>query len=304
MSDAHEIAYRREKLARLEAEKLLENLSRELYAKNKALEEANQNLTRNQQTQVQHEKMASVGFLAAGIAHEINNPLGYSLSNLGVMTEYIEELSNLLSTIMSAESLEQVHGLLSQKHFQDIFKDIPALAAESSEGLHTVRKIVKDLQGFARSGNSVQEQVNLNELVGSTLNVLKGNLKYQYVVHTALEDLPVVLCQPAKLNQVFANIIINATSAMPDGGEIYVSTRLDGNVLEVAISDNGPGIPDALKADIFSPFFTTKPVGQGTGLGLSICYAIVTEEHGGQLLVNNEGRGTGANFILRLPAGD
>jgi len=304
MSDVYVAAYRREKLARLEAEKILDDLSRELYAKNKALEEANQNLTRNQQTLVQQEKMASVGFLAAGIAHEINNPLGYSLSNLGVMTEYVEELRSLLSTIMGAGSLEQVHEILSQKHFQDIFVDIPALVVESSEGLHTVRKIVMDLQGFARSGDSAREQVDLNELVGSTLNVLKGNLKHRYVVHTTLGDLPAVLCQPAKLNQVFANIIINATQAMPDGGEIFVSTRFDGDVIEVAISDNGPGIPDSVKSEIFSPFFTTKPVGQGTGLGLSICYAIVTEEHGGQLLVNNEGQGTGANFMLRLPLGD
>ncbi len=305
MSDEFEKAYKREKAARLAAEKLLENSSRELYFKNKQLEEANESLKRNQQTLVQQEKMASVGFLASGIAHEINNPLGYSLSNLTVLSEYAEDLGRLLQAIASSEDLDQVKSKLADDDVKHILADLPELIEESITGLENVKQIVGDIRGFARSGDHAAVSAQINDGIRTTLNVLKGQIKNKYQVEISLGELPEVSCQIGKLNQVFANIIMNATHAMPDGGVVYVNSFVDGQAVVVEISDDGPGVPEANLSEIFSPFFTTKPVGQGTGLGLSICYSIVVEDHGGNLTVaNGSGRGTGATFRISIPLKD
>lgn len=298
----YEVAYRREKAARLAAEKLLENSSRELYFKNQELEAANESLKQNQQQLVQNEKMASVGFLASGIAHEINNPLGYSLSNMTVLSEYAEELSTLLEKLTAAGDLAAVKEAVADEEVQHIMDDLPVLVRESIEGLETVRDIVSDIRSFARSGSAGPMDADVNGGIQSTLNVLKGQLKNRFDVQKNLGDLPVATCLIGKLNQVFANIITNATQAMPEGGTIYIDSRHVGEHIVIDISDDGPGVPDEHLAEIFSPFFTTKPVGEGTGLGLSICYAIITEDHGGHLTVSNgSGRGRGANFHIEIP---
>jgi signal transduction histidine kinase len=300
--DAYEVAYRREKQARLLAEAQLRDLSREIYAKNQELAEAVENLRKNQITLVQNEKMASVGFLAAGIAHEINNPLGFSLSNLHVLLEYSTDLNTLLSNLKHQTDLPDAsHTLLNDPHLSFMLEDIPALTAESIEGLDSVKQIVSDLRGFARSDANDKTLHDINDSIRSTLNVLRNELKYSCVVHTDLGDLHEISCSVGKINQVFANLIINALQAMQEVGGLYITSRATAENVEVEIGDDGPGIPTAIQQEIFSPFFTTKPVGQGTGLGLSICYAIVVDDLGGRLQLLSSGRGRGANFLIILP---
>ena len=246
--------------------------------------------------------MASVGFLASGIAHEINNPLGYSLSNMTVLKEYADDLAVMMKALDTATDLDTVRDTIVDDNIQHILADLPDLLAESIHGLESVKQIVSDLRAFARSGEDSAATANLNEILQTTLNVLKGQIKHRYPVETHLGVLPPVTCMAGKLSQVFANIIINATQAMPDGGKVYIETRADGDHVIVEISDDGPGIPEAHLTEVFSPFFTTKPVGEGTGLGLAICYAIITEDHRGSLSVTNgAGRGVGANFKITIP---
>lgn len=302
MTDEFERAYQREKAARVEAERLLENSSRELYFKNKELETANANLMRNQRQIVQQEKMASVGFLASGIAHEINNPLGYSLSNITVLKEYADDLRGMMKALENAEDLAAVRETIADDNIQHILADLPDLLEESLHGLESVKQIVSDLRAFARSGEDSAATADLNNILQTTLNVLKGQLKNRYTLDMELGDLPPLTCLAGKLSQVFANIIINATHAMPDGGHIFIDTRVENDQVIVEIADDGPGIPEAHLGEVFSPFFTTKPVGEGTGLGLAICYAIITEDHGGSLAVSNgTGRGAGACFRIAIP---
>lgn len=297
MSDAFEKAYQREKLARLEAEKLLENMSRELYGKAQALEEANADLKKNQQTLVQQEKMASVGYLASGIAHEINNPLGYSLSNLSVLREYIEELETAFGLVIKAGLPETVNA----QNLENTLDDMPDLITETIEGMEAVKQIVSDLRGFARGGDAPASEAQVNDGIHMTLNVMKGQLKHKCQVHLDLAELPPIECYLGKLNQVFANIVGNAVQAMPDGGNLYIRSAVENENIVVEISDDGPGVAASEANDIFSPFFTTKTVGEGTGLGLSICYAIVTEDHGGSLSLSDQGPGKGATFRIELP---
>lgn len=297
MSDAFEKAYQREKLARMEAEKLLEKMSRELFLKAQALEEANEGLKKNQQTLIQQEKMASVGYLASGIAHEINNPLGYSLSNLAVLKEYIAELSLFFQSVKE----QGLPDAVDEQNLQNTLDDMPDLIAETIEGMEAVKQIVGDLRGFARGGGAPASEAQINDGIQMTLNVMKGQLKHKVSVQLDLAELPPIDCYIGKLNQVFANIIGNAVQAMPEGGNLYVSSSVEGERIVIEISDDGPGVPPEVANDIFSPFFTTKVVGEGTGLGLSICYAIVTEDHRGSLTLSDQGLGNGATFRIELP---
>jgi two-component system NtrC family sensor kinase len=303
MSDqVHEVAYHREKQARLVAEEQLERLSKEVYTKNQELANAYESLRKNQITLVQHEKMASVGVLAAGIAHEINNPLGFSLSNLHVLLEYSAELNTLLTNLKGQTDLSSACStLLNDPQLTFILEDIPALPAESIEGLESVKQIVSDLRGFARSDGGDKTLHNINDSIHSTLNVLRNELKHACEVHTDLTNLPEVPCYIGKLNQVLMNLIINALQAMDEPGGLYITSRAMVDCIEVEIGDDGPGVADDILRDIFSPFFTTKPAGQGTGLGLSICHAIVVDDLGGSLQLLDSGRGQGANFLITLP---
>jgi two-component system NtrC family sensor kinase len=302
MSDqVYEVAYHREKQARLVAEEQLERLSKQVYTKNQELEKAYESLRKNQITLVQNEKMASVGFLAAGIAHEINNPLGFSLSNLHVLLEYSAELNTLLTKLKSQPDLPSAgSSLLNDPQLAYILEDIPALTAESIEGLQSVKQIVSDLRGFARSDGNDKTLHNINDSIQSTLNVLRNELKYAHDVHTDLANLPEVPCSIGKLNQVLTNLIINALQAMDGPGCLYITSRAMLDSIEIEIGDDGPGVADDIQQDIFTPFFTTKPVGQGTGLGLSICHSIVVDDLGGGLQLLSSGRGRGANFLITL----
>ena len=297
------IAYEREKAARLAAEKLLETLTREVYFKNVELEKINREFKEQQQALIQQEKMASVGFLASGIAHEINNPLGYSLSNMSVLSEYIEELVSAIQTVRDDASIaETSKAPLSSESIVEVLIDMPDLVAESLDGLKAVKQIVSDLRGFARTNTAELTETNVNDCLTTTMNVLAAEIKRKAVLHVELKSTQLIDANAGKLNQVFANLIINAVHASPDKGNLYITTRDEDHQVVIDISDDGEGVPEEHRTEIFSPFFTSKPVGEGTGLGLSIAYAIIVEEHQGSLELVADGQGRGATFRIRLNA--
>ena len=300
MSDsAFEKAYQREKAARLEAERLLEDLSRQIYAKNEELETLYQDLKANQSLLVQREKLASVGELASGVAHEINNPVGFCLTNLNTLESYLPVL------IQACTAGVDLTDELVQSESTYILEDLPVLIQETSDGLRSIQSIVKDLRNYSRDNQEDDfTSVDINLGIQSTLNVLRNQIDQRYNVHLALDELPLVLCNPGKLNQVFANLITNALQAMVNGGNLYIDSGCDDHWVWIRFSDDGPGIAEAVEGQIFQPFFTTKAVGDGTGLGLSICYTIITELHRGVITPVSDGRGKGATFEVKIPTAE
>jgi len=242
---------------------------------------------------VQSDKLAAIGTLAAGVAHEINNPIGFISSNLGTMKKYLSKVTGYLKDI-GIDSTENADSL------KDILDDFGDAIDESIEGADRVRKIVADLKSFSRVDKSEMEMVNINIGLESTLNIVWNELKYTCVVEKDLGDIPDLYCLPNQLNQVFLNLLVNAGHAINgDDGKIVIKTWADDKSINVSIKDNGSGIPRNTLGKIFEPFFTTKEVGRGTGLGLSLTYDIV-KKHGGVIDVESE-VGIGSTFTLRLP---
>lgn len=297
MSDnPYEKAYQREKSARNEAEHLLEDLSRKLYEKNEEVNQLYEDLKRNQSIMVQHEKLASVGELASGIAHEINNPVGFCLTNINTLHDHLP----ILLDACDAGSPEWDDATRAEAQY--IREDLPALVRETLDGLISIQTIVRDLRYYSR--NSSQDSfsgADLNQGIKATLNVLRNKISAQYPIHLNLGDIPLISCNQGKLNQVFTNLILNGLQAMGDSGNLYIDSYQDADQVVIRISDDGPGIDDAIALEIFQPFYTTKKVDEGTGLGLSISRSIITELHAGQLRLVDDGRGQGATFEIRIP---
>ncbi|WP_162888747.1 ATP-binding protein [Dechloromonas sp. HYN0024] len=268
---------------------------------NKRLEEANNQL-------MQSEKMASIGQLAAGVAHELNNPIGFVHSNLGTLDGYIHDLLAIIDGYdrMLARSGEaslyedSIRQLKEQHDFAFLKDDIFNLLAESKDGLGRVRKIVLDLKNFSRVGEQEWQEADLHEGIDSTLNIVWNELKYKAKVIKEYGDIPHLFCLISQLNQVFMNLLVNAGHAIETQGTITIRTfRQDADTVCIEISDTGKGIAPEHMTRIFEPFFTTKPVGKGTGLGLSLSYGIV-QRHGGRLEVDSV-LGRGATFRVLLP---
>jgi len=294
-------AWQREKKTRREAEQLLEDRARELYLANKQLQNTNELIKVNQEQLVHNEKMASLGVLAAGIAHEINNPVGYSLSNLSVLKEYVRNLQQFVKLLKDNGDLpSEVQQYIDTDEFQRIIDDAKALTEETIEGLESVKKIVSDLQGFSRSDENKFSYANVNEGIRSTINVLSNQLKYSADVELELQSMPDIECDIAKLNQVFLNIILNAAQSSSERIKIIIRAGLTENQLVVEIEDNGDGIPQEVIGSLFDPFYTTKSAGEGTGLGLAISHRIVVEDHGGTIEVDSE-EGVGTTFRILIP---
>jgi two-component system NtrC family sensor kinase len=301
-NDPYKEAHQREKSARFLAEKLGEELTRKVFDQNQKLESVNRDLKLNQLALIQQEKMASVGLLASGIAHEINNPLGFSLSNLSVLLDYIKYLETFFKNLQNREGLSaDIAQLINDEELKYIFSDMPALVNESIFGLESVKEIVTDLRKFSRNGEDNTVPTDINEGIRTTLTVLRSELKYGVSVETEFGQVPLVNANPGKLNQVFANLILNASQAMEESGIIHIRSLCDDAFVIIEITDDGPGVPDEIQMNIFDPFFTTKPIGKGTGLGLSICYTIIVEEHAGIISVSNNSGGKGATFTIKIP---
>ncbi|OGQ98576.1 MAG: hypothetical protein A2505_01890 [Deltaproteobacteria bacterium RIFOXYD12_FULL_55_16] len=275
--------------------------------KNSELRGAYDELKATQSQVVQQEKMASIGQLAAGVAHEINNPIGFVTSNLGTLQKYMGRITEFLK--MQAEIYPQeagddrasrLAGIRSQLKIEPVLADLPALITESLDGVERVRKIVQNLKSFSRIDQSDYSLADINHCLDDTLNIIWNELKYKCTVKKDYGDLPQTKCYPQQLNQVFMNLLVNAAQAIEGQGEIVITTRASETEITISISDSGGGIPQENLNRIFEPFFTTKEVGKGTGLGLSITYDIVTKKHGGRIEVASE-PGKGTTFTVILP---
>ncbi|MFZ3183391.1 MAG: ATP-binding protein [Pseudomonas sp.] len=259
---------------------------------------------------LQAEKLASIGQLAAGVAHEINNPIGFVSTNFGVLEG---NFAKLLEVLLAYEDVEQSMGSadvvaklksLRERVELDYLKaDIPLLMRESKEGLTRVRQIVQDLRDFSRVDSAQELQwANLQQGIDSTLNIVASELKYKADVIKEYGELPDIECWPSQINQVFMNLVVNAAQAIgPERGKIIIRTGVDddGENVWMEVADTGSGISAETLPCIFDPFFTTKPVGKGTGLGLSLSYGIV-QKHGGNISVHSE-VGVGSTFRVDLP---
>ncbi len=253
---------------------------------------------------VQSEKLASLGQLAAGVAHEINNPVGFISSNLGTLGGYFNQLQEMLDAYRQAETAlggDHFEALRQRLDLDFLKEDIPSLLRESRDGIGRVAQIVKDLKDFSRVDNDQTWQwANLQQGIDSTLNIVASELKYKADVIKHYTPLPDIECLASQLNQVVMNLVINAAQAMgPERGTITISNGVEGENIWLEVTDNGCGIaPDSVQK-IFDPFFTTKPVGEGTGLGLSLSYGIV-KKHRGAITVSSE-LGKGTTFRVVLP---
>jgi two-component system NtrC family sensor kinase len=250
--------------------------------------------------------MASIGQLAAGVAHEINNPMGFIISNLTSLGRYMEKVTAYLdaSEHHFATCDTSIGDLLLQdrKKFKidQIRTDLPELIRESQEGAERVRRIVQDLKSFSRIDSASHGYFDLNDGLESTLSIVWNELKYKTTVNKEYGKLPQVWCNLGQLNQVFMNLLVNAAQAIETQGEILIRTWAEAEEVGIAISDTGNGIPAETLSHVFDPFFTTKEVGKGTGLGLAIAYDIVVNKHGGSIGVKSQ-VGEGTCFTIMLP---
>lgn len=283
-----------------------------LNQKNFQLEEANKDLKEAQVQLLQAEKMASVGQLAAGVAHEINNPIGFVNSNMHTLSEYVatyqmifQQLNDVLlkdTDTHQDEAIKQLRNIIQQQDMEFINSDISELITDSKDGLIRVAEIVKGLKLFSRVDSDEMQSYNLNDCVRTTLAMVNNQLKYICSVETHLGSIPHIMMNMGKISQVVTNLLINAGQAIESTGvqgTITITTReLDGYI-ELSVQDTGCGIESSHLDKLFNPFFTTKPEGQGTGLGLSISFGIA-QEHGGTLHASSKD-GEGSCFTLCLP---
>ncbi len=285
----------------------LNRVQEELHAKNRELSAAYQELKNTQARILQQEKMASIGQLAAGVAHEINNPIGFVKSNLETLGKYAEKLTayiQALETHLSPEAGETLREKRRELKIDYIREDLPELVRESIEGTERVARIVQNLKSFSRVDEAEYKEADINACLEDTINIVWNELKYKTTLKKDYGDLPLVKCYPQQLNQVFMNLLVNASQAIEEQGEISITTRVEGDSVVITISDTGCGIPKEKLHRIFEPFFTTKKVGSGTGLGLSITYDIV-KKHGGEIAVESEvGKGTTFRVTLPMTGGD
>lgn len=304
----------------------LKNMTEKLKEEQEALANTNleldtayKKLKTTQIQLLQQEKMASIGQIAAGVAHEINNPVGFVMSNLGSLKKYMDRLFEFIKVQSAAleEMAKQGQGTDSRgpdniksilnkineaKHstkLDFILEDVVNLVRESIDGTERIRQIVQELKSFSRVDEASERMSDINAGIESTINIVWNELKYKATLKKELGSLPMTKCNPGQMNQVFMNLLINAAHAIEKQGEIAIKTWYEDNNIYVAVSDTGCGIPEDKLEMIFEPFFTTKEPGKGTGLGLSIVYDIIQKHNGGIAVKSRVGEGT--TFTLHIP---
>jgi signal transduction histidine kinase len=284
-----------------------EHLERQVKERIAELEKAHIELRSAQARLLEQEKMATIGMLMAGIAHEINNPVGFITSNLGSLKKYGERLTEFISgqdEAIQAGGLaplvgEQVISLRHKLKISRILRDLPELIEECAEGAERIKKIVQDLKCFSRTDTTDEALTDINQCLESALAIVHNELKYKATVRCEYGELSPTIGNAQKLGQVFINLLINAGHAIDEQGEITVRTQQENDWIFVEISDTGCGIPEDIRQRIFEPLFTTKEIGKGTGLGLAICQEIVNK-HGGKLDLVSE-TGKGSTFTVSIP---
>jgi two-component system, NtrC family, sensor kinase len=288
--------------------RMSEEKYRELAATlEKKVEERTIELKRAHESMFRREKMASIGQLAAGLAHEINNPIGYVSSNIQTLRKYVSRLGIMMDFYRSAiegpvlqnEIRQEAREKWKELKLDVISADMDDLIEQCLDGAERVRKIVSDLQAFSHVEDGAETSVDINREIDRTLNVITHEIPAGAEIIREYNHLPGFTCNPALLCQVFLNIILNALQSGSGKPRIFLGTKCEDDVITIRISDNGTGIPEDIRSRIFDPFFTTKEVGKGTGTGLSVAYEIVTA-YGGGIDVDSE-PGGGATFVVRLP---
>ena len=297
---------RRRVQTQLELKHHREHLEHLVAQKTRELVETYGNLKKVHNQMLQQEKMASIGQLAAGVAHEINNPAGFIGSNLGSLQKYVNKLNEGLAFMeQSLNKFDdaELHAAIKAKRRQlkldFIQEDIGDLINESKDGIDRIATIVRNLKSFSRAENDKQEPIDLQAALESAINISWNEIKYKAKIEKDYQSLPLVTCFPQQLGQVFVNLLVNAAHAIKDQGVITVKTRQEKDWVIVEVSDTGSGIAEEHLAKLFEPFFTTKEAGKGTGLGLSICHDIIQKHHG--LIEVNSTVGIGTRFTIKLP---
>jgi len=289
----------------LEERRQLARANQELGVEKARQEELIQKLALAQSQMLQSEKMASIGQLAAGVAHEINTPIGFVSSNLGCLSSYVDDLFTVLSAYaaregeLRAETRSALDNLKQDIDIPFLRQDVTNLLAESMDGMQRVKRIVQDLKDFSHVDESGVQWANLEQGLDSTVNVAASEFRNKARVVKEYAAIPEIECLPSLLNQVFLNLLVNAAHAIEGQGTITIRTGQVADSVWIEVQDTGVGIKPEHLGRIFDPFFTTKPVGEGTGMGLSLSYGIV-QKHGGKIAVTSE-VGRGSVFRVTLP---
>lgn len=284
-----------------------EEARRETAAKQIELEKTMETLKETQSMLVHSEKMNALGQMVAGVAHEINNPVAFTASNMHALKQMAEDLKGAYEQLISAvdtsgnEDLKAMAKKLSQEADVDfISEDLDDLINSSIDGLKRVKGIVGNLRNFSRLDEAEEKVASMKECIESTLEIAGTAAKNRLVIDCQLDDLSPIKCRPSELNQVFLNLIINAAQAVKEDGRLEIKGSETTDALILTFTDNGIGMDAATQEKIFNPFFTTKPVGEGTGLGLSIAYKIISDGHNGKITVDSK-VGKGTSFTISLP---
>ncbi len=322
----------RERRAREESERLLETKSRELFESKNQIEQqleelkkVHSELAETQGQLLQSEKLASIGQLAAGVAHEVNNPIGFITSNLSTLSDYVRDVREVMEALVTVRqaadrcvespesdivksaaapvaefraATQAVDDTMKRLDFQYVLEDLDDLLSESIEGTKRVRMIVQDLRDFSHVDAAELGDEDVNTLLDKTISVIASELKYKVELVRDYDDDARILCFGGRLGQVFLNVLMNGVQAIANHGTITLRTRKVADHLHVEIQDTGAGIPPEILNRIYDPFFTTKDVGEGTGLGLNVVHNII-ENHGGHIQVESVlGKGTLFRFVL------
>ena len=298
----------REKSARAEAEKLLETKTQDLWVINAKLEAMHNDLLAHQRQLVSSEKLVALGQLSAGIMHEVNNPLAFVTSNIGSLKEYCNSficIAEWLDGYLKQHAIEKLPDAnalksVANEDWSYLISDSKSIFLEVQDGLGRIKDIVSNLKDFARTKPSDRENIDVNEVINTSLKIVHNQLKYNFDVNVCYGKLPNIYGNKNELSQVILNLIINASQAVENKrGKIDIFSDFDGKKITICVQDNGKGIrPDNIER-IFNPFFTDKPVGEGTGLGLSVSLKII-HELGGDISVESS-LGEGSSFTVAIP---
>lgn len=276
------------------------------HLENQNIELANRKteLERLQAQLVHTEKMASLGQLAAGIAHELNNPAGFIYGNMDILRDYLSKLERLFKAYDKVALPDDVGSLIdsvkTEINYDKLIEELHSIISDCGEGAQRICDVVKNLRLFSRLDEAELKPIDIHDGIDSTIRLLSRYYgSGRIALHRDYADLPPVSCYAGQLNQVWMNLLVNAAQAVANAGDVSIATKLDGDSVIIAISDTGTGIPEEQLSRIFDPFFTTKPVGEGTGLGLSISYGII-ERHGGTITVKSK-VGAGTTMTVRIP---